>query len=209
MTGRFITLEGGEGTGKSTLIAGLNTAFRARGISAVVTREPGGTPLAEAARTLVLHPPEGEAWSPLAEALLMNAARVDHLERQIRPALRGGLWVVCDRFSDSTLAYQSVGGVSLPLLRQLESLTVGDTRPDLTLVLDAAPEALQPRRIARQTRDAFEDKALSFHHAVRERFLEIAKAAPERCVVIDALQTPEAILSEALELIEKRLGWPV
>ena len=143
IAGRFITLEGGEGTGKSTLIAGLAYMLRARGMACIVTREPGGTPLAEQVRDLALNPPEGESWSPLAQALLMNAAREDHLERQIRPALRAGRWVLCDRFADSTRAYQSIDGVSMNTLLAFERAVVKDTRPDLTLILDADPELLR------------------------------------------------------------------
>ena len=204
--GPFITLEGGEGTGKSTLIAGLRSALERRDVSVIVTREPGGTPLAEEVRTLALTPPVAdEAWSPLAHALLMNTARDDHLNRLIRPALERGEWVICDRFADSTRAYQSVDGVAPETLLQIERAIVGDTRPDLTLVLDAAPEDLAARRKARGTTDVFEAKAMAFHQAIREAFLEIAKAEPDRCAVIDALLSPDEVLSAALTQIEQRL----
>ncbi|MEM1148737.1 MAG: dTMP kinase, partial [Pseudomonadota bacterium] len=122
--GRFVTLEGGEGTGKSTLIEGLHAALLARGITCHITREPGGTVLAEALRALALTPPEGEIWSPLAQALLMNAARDHHLQDLIRPALARGDWILCDRFSDSTRAYQSIDGVAPEILIQLEQAVV-------------------------------------------------------------------------------------
>lgn len=208
LAGRFITLEGGEGTGKSTLIAGLANTLRDRGISCIVTREPGGTPLAEHVRDLALNPPEGEAWSPLAQALLMNAAREDHLERQIRPALRAGRWVLCDRFADSTRAYQSIDGISMATLLAFERAVIGDTIPDLTLVLDGDPELLLDRRALRGTSDAFEAKDMSFHRHVRETFLTIARDEPERCATIRALQSVEAVLSDAIMCIEERIGLP-
>jgi len=206
LQGRFVTLEGGEGAGKSTLIAALADRAKEHNISTEVTREPGGTPLAEAVRTLALTPPEGAKWSPLAEALLMNAARADHLEKLIRPALERGQWVMCDRFSDSTLAYQSAdGGVSMPTLLTLEATVLEWSRPDLTLILDAPPEALLKRRVTRKTaNDAFETRPLSFHRAVREAFLQIAKRNPERCVVLNAEQAPGRILEEAWAAIEAR-----
>jgi dTMP kinase len=198
-------LEGGEGTGKSTLIAGLQQALSARDVDLVTTREPGGTVLAEAVRNLALNPPEDEAWSPLAHALLMNTAREDHLKRLIRPALARGAWVICDRFADSTRAYQSIDGVSLEQLLAIEAIVVGETRPDLTLILDAAPEALAERRRQRNVSDVFEQKELAFHEQVRSAFLNIARIEPERCVVLDALQSPEDVLQAALDAIEQRL----
>lgn len=205
--GRFITLEGGEGTGKSTLIAGLSEALKERGRTVIVTREPGGTKLAEEVRALALNPPAGEAWSPLSHALLMNTARDDHLNKLIRPALRRGDWVLCDRFADSTRAYQSIDGQEIETLLSIERAVVGETRPDLTLVLDGAPEDLAERRRTRGTQDVFEQKDLDFHSQVRAAFLEIAGQEPDRCVVIDALQTPEQVLVGALAEIDSRLGY--
>jgi len=194
--GRFITLEGGEGTGKSTLAKALAEKLEALGIRAVLTREPGGTPLAEAARQLLLHPPEGQAWSPLSEALLVNAARRDHLERLIRPALARGDWVICDRFADSTRVYQSIGGGVAPeTLLAIEREVLGTTLPDMTLVLDVSLETARTRRAARAgALDAFERRPDAFHEAVRLAFLGIAKAEPKRCRVIDAGNTPEGVL---------------
>ncbi|MEO0607190.1 MAG: dTMP kinase [Pseudomonadota bacterium] len=203
--GRFITLEGGEGAGKSTLIAGLRTALETRGLDVRVTREPGGTALAERVRTLALTPPDGEAWSPLAHALLMNTARQDHLEKLIRPALAQGAWVVCDRFADSTLVYQSIEGVPVDVLQQLQEMIVGETQPDLTLILDAPPEALFDRRTQRAICDVFEAKDLSFHQDVRRGFQAIADRAPKRCHLVDALAPPEAVLAAALRLIDQHL----
>lgn len=204
--GRFITLEGGEGTGKSTLIKGLEAALTARGVEVIVTREPGGTPLAEAVRALALTPPEGHAWTPIAHALLMNASREDHLAKLIRPALARGAWVLCDRFADSTRAYQRIDGVDLDTVLQIEQIVVGETRPDLTLILDAAPEDLAARRQERNVSDVFEQKDFAFHTRIREAFLEIAEAEPERCVLLDARDTPEQVLAHALEAIDIRLA---
>ncbi|MEO0883188.1 MAG: dTMP kinase [Pseudomonadota bacterium] len=206
LLGRFVTLEGGEGSGKSTLIAGLAERAKAHDISAEVTREPGGTPLAEALRKLALTPPHGETWSPLAEALLMNAARADHLEKRIRPALERGQWVLCDRFADSTIAYQSAdGSVSMPTLLTLEATVLEWSRPDLTLILDAPPEALLKRRKTRPANDdIFETRPMAFHRAVRNAFLQIAQRNPERCVVLDAEQAPGRLLEEAWAAIEAR-----
>lgn len=203
--GRFITLEGGEGAGKSTLIAGLRTALEARGLDVRVTREPGGTPLAERVRTLALTPPDGEAWSPLAHALLMNTARQDHLEKLIRPALAQGAWVLCDRFADSTLVYQSIEGVPVELLQQLQAMIVGATQPDLTLILDAPPEALFERREQRAISDVFEAKDLSFHQEVRDGFQKIAGQAPGRCRILDALAAPDEVLAQALHAIDEHM----
>ena len=135
--GRFITIEGGEGTGKSTLITALAAALKGRGHGVTVTREPGGTPLAEAVRSLVLSPPGDDRWSPLAEALLMNAARSDHIQQLILPALERGDWVLCDRFADSTLVYQGAGGVAETVLLAMQDEVTRRARPDLTILLDA------------------------------------------------------------------------
>lgn len=196
--GRFITLEGGEGTGKSTLQRALRDRLAQHGIDAVLTREPGGTPRAEAIRALVLTPPGGKPFSPLAEALLMNAARRDHLDGLIRPALAAGQWVLCDRFSDSTRVYQGASGeVSPAVILDLEAHVVGDTRPDLTLILDAPVNIAQERRAARQgVQDVFEQRAVDFHQAVRVAFSDIARREPERCQLIDASR-PVAEVAEA------------
>lgn len=204
MSGRFITLEGGEGTGKSTLIDGLAAALRSTGRSVLVTREPGGTVLAEQVRELALYPPDGKAWSPLAMALLMNAAREDHLTRQIRPALRQGHWVLCDRFADSTRAYQSIDGVSMAALKHFEHAVLGDTKPDLTFILDGAPEHLLARREARGVKDVFESADLAFHERVRSAFLGIAEDEPHRCEVIDALQPIDHVRETAFTILQKR-----
>lgn len=197
--GQFITLEGGEGVGKSTLQHTLAERLEDAGFGVVTTREPGGTRLAERLRELALHPLDGETWSPMAEALLMNAARVDHLDKLIRPALAKGLWVICDRFSDSTRVYQSVGdGVPEDVLIAIETPVLGNTRPDLTLVLDAPPSATEARRKIRDERkDVFEMRPDTFHSAVRQAFLNLAIAEPDRIKLIDASQDANSVADEA------------
>ena len=204
--GCFITLEGGEGTGKSTLLAALRLKLEHAGKSVVETREPGGTKLAEAIRDLVLYPPEGQSWSAMAEALLMNAARADHLEKKIRPALSGGAWVLCDRFSDSTRVYQSVqGGVGMDVLKLLETSVLQETRPDLTLVLDTPVDQAAGRRRDRGgADDSFEKRGRAFHDAVRQAFIDIARSEPQRCVLLDASRSPETVADSAWAHICKR-----
>ena len=205
LLGRFVTLEGGEGAGKSTLLKGLLGRAKEHGIAAIETREPGGTPLAEAVRKLALEPRDQETLSSLTEALLMNAARSDHLEKKIRPALESGQWVFCDRFSDSTLAYQSVNaGVPMPTLLSLEAAVLEWSRPDLTLILDAPPEKLAERRKSRESTDAFETRPMAFHRSVRMAFRQIADRWPERCILLDALAPPGRLLEEAWATIEAR-----
>ncbi len=205
--GLFITFEGGEGAGKSTLLLALANRLEAEGISAIATREPGGTPLAEAVRSLALHPPQGESWSALAEALLMNAARADHLEKLIRPSLDQGRFVLSDRFSDSTRAYQRVeGGVALDELLAIEAMVLGETKPDITFILDAPPEQLLQRRKQRdECHDSFELRDLAFHRAVQKAFLDIAEAEPDRCHVLDAMLSEEVLLAAAWEVVSKRI----
>ena len=206
--GCFITLEGGEGTGKSTLMGDLRARLEASGKTVLQTREPGGTVLAEAIRNFVLHPPEGQTWSPMAEALLMNAARTDHLEKRIRPALEAGTWVLCDRFADSTRVYQSVqGGVSLNVLKLLEGSVLGETRPDLTLVLDAPTDQTAGRRAERGgTADTFEARDRGFHEAVRQAFINVARSEPERCVLLDASRPAADVGAAAWKQVTARLG---
>jgi dTMP kinase len=182
-TGRFVTFEGGEGAGKSTQTQLLADALRRAGIGVLVTREPGGSPGAEAIRALVLEGEPGR-WDAETEALLMAAARRDHVTQAIRPALESGQWVVCDRFADSTLAYQGYGrGVSLERLRELHRFACDGLHPHLTLILDLPAQAGLKRAT---THTRFERMGPAFHERIRQGFLEIAKLAPERCVVIDA-----------------------
>ena len=207
--GRFITLEGGEGVGKSTLATALEARLVARGIKVVRTREPGGTPGAEAIRRLILSPPvEVAGWEPIAETLLFYAARTDHLDKLIRPALAAGSWVICDRFSDSTRAYQAAAGhVPSEHIETIDRICVGDTTPDLTLVLDLPLDVARERMTARANdKDAIESRVLSYHEAVHKAFLDIARANPRRCVVLDASAAPAALADSAIAAINERLG---
>lgn len=202
-SGRFLTLEGGEGTGKSTLAKALGQRLEALGLTVVITREPGGTPLAEAARSLLLHPPEGGAWTPLSEALLVNAARKDHVVKRIRPALQTGHWVICDRFADSTRVYQGLAGdVAMETLLTIERDVLGPTVPDRTLVLDAPLDLALARRTVRGgASDTFEARPAAFHEAVRQAFLQVAKTEPQRCRVIDASAAPEDLMRAVWDAI--------
>ncbi|HEV7694370.1 MAG TPA: dTMP kinase [Hyphomonadaceae bacterium] len=207
--GRFITLEGGEGVGKSTLAASLASKLGSRGLKVVRTREPGGSPGAEALRRLILTPPpELDAWGPVTEALMFYAARRDHLDKLIRPALDAGSWVICDRFSDSTRAYQAAaGGAVREEIEALERIVVGNRGPDLTLVLDLPLTAARARMTARATEDdAIESRGPEYHERVRQAFLDIARANPQRCAVLDASMAPEDVADAAVKLIDQRLG---
>ncbi len=205
--GRFITLEGGEGAGKSTLARGLAAALEPHVGPVELTREPGGTPNAEAIRALLL---EGETgrWSPVSETLLLYAARADHAERRIRPALDAGRWVICDRFSDSTRAYQgAAGGMDAGRIAAIDAAVMEGLAPDLTLILDLDPEAGLQRALDRgEDATRFERHGLDFHRALREGFLDIARDEPVRCAVIDSSQPPETVLAAALAVIDARLG---
>ncbi len=186
---RFVTIEGGEGVGKSTLARALAAALAARGIDAAVTREPGGTPLAESIRELLLAP-RAEVLPPVAELLLMFAARAAHLNNLIEPALAAGRWVLCDRFTDATYAYQGSGrGLDVAAIAALERLVQGTRRPDLTLLLDA-PVAVGAARVANRRSpsglDRFELERTEFFERVRAAYLARAAQEPERFVVIDA-----------------------
>jgi len=207
--GRFITLEGGEGVGKSTLATALEARLVSRGLKVVRTREPGGTPGAEAIRQLILNPPvEVTGWEPIAETLLFYAARTDHLDKLIRPALASGAWVICDRFSDSTRAYQAAAGnVPSEHIETIDRICVGDTTPDITLILDLPLAVARQRMTARANdKDAIESRVLSYHEAVHKAFLDIARANPQRCVVLDASAAPETLATSALTAIDTRLG---
>ena len=180
--GRFITFEGGEGAGKSTQLKRLVARLEAGGQAVVATREPGGSPGAEDIRALVLRG-SADRWSPVTETLLMYAARRDHVERVIRPALARGAWVVCDRFADSTLAYQgAAGGTDPALIAALETHILEATRPDLTLIFDLPVAVGLDRAHARAGAEMrFESKGEAFHERLREGFLAIARAEPARC----------------------------
>lgn len=211
--GKFITFEGGEGAGKSTQAQLLAERLRARGIQVVLTREPGGSAFAEQVRELILGPHTAN-HSALSEALLFCAARADHLERTIRPALEAGQWVICDRFSDSTRVYQGVaGGLPKGVIEALERIVVDDTVPDVTIVLDLPASEGLSRAQGRNDQtvpastvpDSYEGRPLSYHERLRDGFLMIATAEPERCVVIDALQPQGDVAEQVWGTIEIRL----
>jgi dTMP kinase len=207
--GKFITLEGGEGAGKSTQLAHILCFLRERGIEAIGTREPGGSPAAEALRKLLLSG-RFEGLGPAAEAILFAAARIDHIDRKIAPALAAGKYVVCDRFADSTRAYQGMHKDLAPrFLRALERVSLGGLRPDLTLILDIPPaEGLARaarKRDQDQVPDRFEREDLQFHEGLRAAFLDIAAAEPERCAVIDALKPEEEVRKAVFKAISERL----
>jgi dTMP kinase len=200
--GRFITLEGGEGVGKSTQIRALATALSTCGLGVVTTREPGGSPGAEAIRGLLLDS-ERDAWSPAAEALLFAAARSDHVDRVIRPALARGDWVLCDRFIDSTRAYQGErggGSLSDAAIMALHQTGSGGLLPDRTLVMALDPALASERRAARNgdAGDRFEQRDGAFHDAVARRFREIATEEPARVRLIDASGSAQQVTARLL-----------
>jgi dTMP kinase len=207
MRGRCITFEGGEGVGKSTQIRRLAANLAHLAVRTILTREPGGSPHAEDLRAILL---SGAArpFGPFAETILFNAARDDHLEVTIRPALALGTWVLCDRFIDSTRAYQGVlGDIPPDLIRSMERVVVGQTRPDLTLILDMpARDGLARARARSAVVDRFEGEGLAFHEKLREAFLAIARAEPERCAVIDASGTTDSVAIAILDVVRARLG---
>lgn len=206
--GKFITLEGGEGAGKSTLAKALARHLEACGKTVVVTREPGGSLKAERIREAILSG-EIKPYGPFAEAMMFYAARGDHLAATIRPALSRGDWVICDRFSDSTRAYQgALGRINRTALSALERAVIDGTMPDLTIVLDIPPETGMKRADLRRATgtgaDRFEAENIGFHRRLRQAFLDIAAAAPERCVVVDASGTPADVEILAWQAMESR-----
>jgi dTMP kinase len=206
MTGRFITLEGGEGAGKSTQAKLLAAALTDRGLPVLQTREPGGAPGAEVLRGLLLD--ASVAWSVPAETLLHFAARAEHVERTIRPALNAGMWVVCDRFYDSTMAYQGYGlGADRDMIATLTTL-VG-VHPDLTIILDVSEAVAVERQLKRgMDADRYERLDASFHRRVRQGFREIAQAAPQRCVVISADESKQEVHTALLAALPRQLAVP-
>jgi len=204
--GIFITLEGGEGTGKSTQATLLSHKLKAANMRVLQTREPGGTEGAEEIRNLLVKG-NPENWSALSEALLMTAARDDHLQARIIPALNEGQFVICDRFTDSTRAYQGyAGGVDNLLLDCLEAHVVGKYIPDLTLIFDLDPEIGLARARERNSakEDRFEAKGLKFHQEIRAAFLEIAQQFPQRCLVVDASHPREDIEDKIWQIVRDR-----
>lgn len=213
--GVFITFEGGDGTGKSTQVKRLAAALAARGMPVVSTREPGGTPQAERIRELLLQRDSG-TFDPLSEVLLLMAARREHLQNLIEPALARGEWVISDRFVDSSRAFQGAGmGIDRKVIDQVYKLVAGDRLPDLTFVFDIDPAeglARSGRRkaaaegTAEGTEDRYERMGVPFHTRLREGFLAIAREEPQRCVLVDARQPIDAVAAQVIAEIERRFG---
>lgn len=206
--GRFIAFEGGEGAGKSTQARLLAEALGAQGRAVVMTREPGGTPGAEAIRALLLSPP-GDGWGPRAEALLFAAARADHVERLIRPALNAGQWVICDRFVDSSRAYQGGGGgLSDADVMALHGIGSEGLLPDLTLFLTVAPEVAASRLALRDqgASDAIGGRPAAYHARVDAAFRRMAEAEPARFAEVRADDAPDAVHARIFALVAERLG---
>jgi dTMP kinase len=204
---RFITLEGGEGTGKSTQIRFLMQRLEAHGVTAKRTREPGGSDGAERIRSLILESGQ-KRFDALTETLLFFAARNDHLEHIIRPSLEAGTWIVCDRFADSTRVYQGcMGTIDFETLNRLEALVIASTTPDLTLILDLPAEIGIARANARRgaiAADGFEAESLDFHQGLRQCYLELAKRDPERCVIVEAEGEAEEVARKIWQIVSKR-----
>ena len=213
VSSRFITFEGGEGSGKSTQARLLVERLAARGVDAVLTREPGGSPFAERVRGLLLDP-AAPPHPPLSEALLFYAARADHLDKTIRPALAAGRWVICDRFSDSTRVYQgAAGGLDGRTLDALERLVVAPTFPQLTFILDLAPAQGLARARARSAQtaaageaDPFERRDAAFHERLRDGYLAIARSEAQRCVVVDGAREADVIAAQIWARVEPLLA---
>jgi len=195
----FITIEGGEGTGKSTLIRGLAEALMSKGRDVVQTREPGGSPGAEDIRALLVTG-KADRWDAMTELLLVNAARRDHVERVIRPALARGATVLCDRYVDSTRCYQGMRGVPRALIDSLHEGAIA-LNPDTTLILDVPPEQGLVRAADRGGDARFESMGLEYHTQLRDAFLAIAKAEPDRCTIIEGTQSKESVLTAALNAL--------
>jgi dTMP kinase len=201
--GRFITFEGIDGAGKSTQIDAVAAALRSRGLPMVLTREPGGTALGEALRDLILSQP----MTAETETLLLFAARAEHLARVIRPALAAGQWVLCDRFTDATYAYQAGGrGVAQERIAALESWVHADLQPDLTLLFDVPPDVAAGRLARTRAADRFEAEEIGFFQAVRREYLARAGQEPARFFVVDGTRPPEALRLQLTELMQRWSG---
>jgi dTMP kinase len=203
--GKFITLEGGEGVGKSTNLAVIESYLAENDVEYIVTREPGGTHLAEKIRDLILDNHD-EPMDAATELLLVFAARAQHLNTKIRPAITKGKWVLCDRFTDATYAYQGAGReLGERFISALEDLVQGELRPDLTVILDLEPATGLNRASQRGALDRIEQEQIDFFHRVRTCYLEIAAANPQRCALIDASKPLPAVRHQLLETLEQRL----
>jgi dTMP kinase len=209
--GRFITFEGGEGTGKSTQIRLLAERLNTAGIRAITTREPGGSTGAEIIRHMLLAG-MGKLLGPMAETLLFAAARDDHVCHVIEPALRGGIWVLCDRFTDSTRVYQGqLGSVDPAFIDALERVTIGYLEPDVTVILDVPVEIGLARAAARRGAadpDRFESEGREFHERLRQAYLDLARAEPERCVVVAADAEVDAVAARVWDAVQSKLDVP-
>jgi dTMP kinase len=205
--GRFITFEGGEGSGKSTQIQTLADRLNGAKLRAIVTREPGGSPGAEIIRHLVLSG-MGKLLGPDAETLLFAAARDDHVRTVIQPALKQGIWVLCDRFSDSTRVYQGkLGQVAPAVLNAMERVTIGDLKPDLTIILDVPVEVGMQRAAQRRgtgAPDRFEAEDVKFHQELRDAYRQIAAGEPQRCMLIDASADPGTVAANVWAALRDR-----
>ena len=207
MTGHFITLEGGEGAGKSTQVKRLAAALTAKGITVVTTREPGGSPGAEEIRALLVNGAPGR-WDALTETLLVYAARADHIKHTIGPALLADKWVISDRFTDSTYAYQGAGrGLARETIRRIDAVVLDDFSPDFTLMLDLDVETGLARAGKRGPAESrFENFGRDFHDRLRQGFLDIARRYPNRCVVIDAMQDEDAVAAAIWAAVAGHFG---
>jgi len=208
VSGRFITFEGGEGAGKSTQARILKGLLEACGLDVVLTREPGGSPGAEEIRRLLVEG-EPERWTPLTETLLFLAARTDHIARLIGPSLARGEWVVCDRFTDSTLVYQGVArGLGMSAVAKLHDAVPGILIPDLTILLDVAPETGLRRAAARHddVETRFEKFEAEFHDTLRDAFLELSHTRAGRYVVVDGARAPDIVGAEIWQIVQDRLA---
>ncbi|MCH9807315.1 MAG: dTMP kinase [Alphaproteobacteria bacterium] len=202
--GKLITLEGGEGSGKSTQAEHLAAHLRTHGIEAVLTREPGGVALAETLREIIL---EKKPASPETEFLLFAAARCEHIAELIKPALEAGQWIICDRYIDSTRVYQGrLAGIDPTLIAAIERHTVVPFLPDLTLMLDVPPAIGLERARVRGELTRYDAAGLEAHETVRQGFLEIAASEPDRCVVIDGLEAAEEIAGQIAAVVDRRFG---
>lgn len=203
--GKFITLEGGEGVGKSTNLAVIESFLEENNVEYIITREPGGTHLAEKIRDIVLDNHD-DPMDAATELLLVFAARAQHLNTKIRPAIDRGVWVLCDRFTDATYAYQGAGReLGARFISVLEDLVQGELRPDLTVILDLDPETGLKRASQRGALDRIEQEQIDFFHRVRSCYLEIAAANPQRCALIDASKSLQEVRGQLLETLEQRL----
>jgi len=210
---RFITLEGGEGVGKSTLMVALTNWLKSRGLDVVQTREPGGTPIADAIRHVFKAPPQGEDITPGAEALLVSAARMQHVENMIRPALKNGRWVLCDRFADSTRVYQGLfGGVPINELEWLIKFSTGGLEPDLTFLLDCDVMVSSSRvggrfqKTENKDLERYDHAGQDVHDKLRQGFRKVAGFYPSRFFILDAAQPAANVLSQACAELERRWG---